>query len=281
MILILFGLSHSGIFSLFKDDDEIREEFEKEGVPLPIFDFIAHKENPDRETHCIITDNHNTKALVIFLHGSPGSGSNCIDYLKDEKLKGFAQVATIDRPGYGFSDYGDAQPLLSEQVKYIQVVIDKYGKNKKIVLAGHSLGGPLVARAAMDIPDIVDGIVMIAASNAPELEPEEWFRPILKHWTIRWIIPQAFRVSNDEILPLKSELEKMLPLWSNIQVPVTVIQGEKDVLVPKENAPFTQKMLAHNSDVIIDLIPERNHFILWTEHDRVVGHIIDMIKKFD
>jgi pimeloyl-ACP methyl ester carboxylesterase len=278
LFLMLLGLSHSGIFSLFKKDEEIKAEFEEEGFPSPIFDFIQHENNPNNETHCIITSNDDAKALVIFLHGSPGSGSNCTNYLKDEKLNQYAQIATMDRAGYGYSDFGDTEPSLAKQVNYIEAIIDKYGKDKKIILVGHSLGGPIIARAAMDIPKKIDGLVMVAASNSPELEPEEWFRPILNWQLIRWIIPTPFRVSNQEILPLKRQLEKMLPLWSNIRIPVVVIQGDEDNLVPKGNADFTEKMLSHNSNVKIDILEGRNHFILWSEQARITNHIIDIIK---
>lgn len=278
---MLLGLSHSGIFSLFKKDEKIRAEFEEEGFPIPIFDFIQHDDHPEKETHCIITSNHNAEALVIFLHGSPGSGSNCTHFLKDEKLKQYTQIATMDRAGYGYSDFGESEPSLEKQVDYIKPIIDKYGKGKKVILAGHSLGGPLVARAAMDMQGKIDGLVMIAASNSPELEPEEWFRPILDWRIIRWMIPTPFRVSNQEILPLKGQLENMLPFWSNIHIPVIVIQGDEDNLVPKENADFTKEMLSHNPKVKVDILKGRNHFILWSEQPRITNHIIDIIKMQD
>lgn len=278
LLLMLFGLSHSGIFSLFKKDEKIKEEFENEGLPVPIFDFIPHANNPSKETHCIISKNAEAPTLVIFLHGSPGSGSNCIEFLKDEKLKQYAQVATMDRAGYGHSDFGDSEPSLAEQVKYITPIINKYGQGKKVILAGHSLGGPLVAKAAMEIPDLVNGLVMIAASNDPDLEPEEWYRPVLNLWGIRSFIPTPFRVSNEEIMPLKRQLEEMLPDWKNIQIPTVVIQGDKDNLVPKGNADFTAKMLSDNPNVTIDILEDRNHFILWSEHARITNHIIKMIE---
>ncbi len=275
--MILFGVSHSGIFSLFKKDEDIKAEFEEAGLDVPIFDFITHPQHQDKETHCIVTDNPEAENFVLFLHGSPGSGSNCIEFLKDERLKDNAQIATMDRPGYGYSDYGDAEPSLAKQVEYIKVVIDKYAGDKNVILAGHSLGGPLVAKAAMELDGMIDGLVMIAASNDPELEPEEWFRPILNWWGVRWLIPVPFRVSNEEILPLKGELENMLPDWNNIRIPVTVIQGDKDNLVPEGNAYFTERMLEHNPEVNIDIIKGGDHFILWSEHNRITTSILDMI----
>ena len=58
---------------------------------------------------------------------------------------------------------------------------------------------------------------------------------------IRILIPAAFRASNTEILYLKPELEKMLPLWQNIKQPIIVIQGGKDQFVDARNADFAKK----------------------------------------
>lgn len=58
---------------------------------------------------------------------------------------------------------------------------------------------------------------------------------------IRVLIPASFRASNHEILYLKPELEKMLPLWKNIRQPIIVIQGGKNMFVSPKNADFAQK----------------------------------------
>ena len=47
--------------------------------------------------------------------------------------------------------------------------------------------------------------------------------------------------TGQEIMPLKGELDKMLPLWKKLSMPVTVIQGLEDDLVPPENAGFCRK----------------------------------------
>jgi len=120
---------------------------------------------------------------------------------------------------------------------------------------------------------------MVAGSIAPELEPEEWWRPVIDFFAIRWILPDALKVCNQEVMPLKAELEKMLPLWQTIRCPVTIIQGEDDNLVPKGNADFAQQMLINSESVKVDIIPNANHFILWSEHDRIVKAMIEMSEK--
>ena len=138
---------------------------------------------------------------------------------------------------------------------------------------GHSYGGPLIARMAMDYGEWIDALVMVAPSISPELEPQEWWRSPLNLWGIRSLLPPVFRVCNQEILPLKEELEKMQPLWKNIRCPVSVLQGMEDTLVLKENADFARKMLVNSSEVDIQMIVGDGHFILWSKIEVVKATI--------
>ncbi len=44
--------------------------------------------------------------------------------------------------------------------------------NQKTILVGHSLGGPVIARTAMDYPDLVDGLILVGGSIDPEMEKD-------------------------------------------------------------------------------------------------------------
>ncbi len=214
--------------------------------------------------------------LVLFVHGAPGSSSQMLSYLSDTALTKVAQVATVDRPGYGYSCFGAAERSLEKQALALKPILEKHGTGRAI-LVGHSFGGPVIARMAMDFPELVGGLVIVAGSIDPELEPEYWWQKPLDWRAIRWMVPPAFRVSNQEILPLKNELEQMLPLWDNIVCPVTVIQGMEDNLVDAGNAAFAGKMLVNSSHVVIDTIQNDGHFIMWTRQERIVGKIVEMI----
>ena len=65
---------------------------------------------------------------------------------------------------------------------------------------------------------------------------------------------------SQEILPLKDELSRMLPLWQSLRIPTVVIQGGKDTLVPPGNADFLKARLS-KAEMI--LVPEMNHFVPW------------------
>lgn len=224
-----------------------------------------------------VTSGDTTKPLVVFVHGSPGSLSAFIDFLADTVLLKRALLLTTDRPGFGYSNFGVAEPSLAAQATLLKPILEKYKKNRPVILVGHSLGGPVVARMAIDYPELVDGLILVAASIDPELEPNEtWFRAPLATPFLRWLLPKSLRASNEEIYQAKPELEAMLPLWKNVHCPVTVIQGDKDTLVPPGNADFAEKMLV-NASVKIIRKKDMNHFVPWTNPMLIRQAIIDVV----
>lgn len=220
-----------------------------------------------------------SKPLVLFIHGSPGSLSAFIDFLTDSILLKHALLITADRPGFGYSNFGNAEKSLEKQAETLKPLLEKYKNNKPVILVGHSLGGPLVARMAIDFPELVDGLILVAASIDPALEPDEtWFRAPLASPFLSWILPRSFRASNEEIYHLKPELERMLPLWENITCPVTVIQGNKDRFVDPQNADFARKMLV-NAPVDFVIVEDMDHFVPWSHPQLIRRAVLNQLTK--
>jgi pimeloyl-ACP methyl ester carboxylesterase len=235
----------------------------------------------DKRTQHFVATGKENGPTVVFVHGSPGSLSAFIDFLSDSLLLSRARLITIDRPGFGYSNFGKAEPSLKMQAALLQPLLELRKQNRPIILVGHSLGGPVIARMAMDYPDLVDGLIIVAGSIDPELEPNErWFRVPLATPFFSWLMPLSFRASNDEILETKKELELMLPLWKNIKCPVIVLQGAKDKLVPPGNADFAKRMLI-NAPVTVLLREDVNHFIPWTHPEMIQQAILQLLDQME
>jgi len=218
--------------------------------------------------HYAQTGNENAP-LVLFVHGSPGSLSAFIGFLADTAVTNHALTITTDRPGFGHSNFGIAEPSLEKQAGTLKPILEKFKGNRPIILVGHSLGGPVIARMAMDYPELVDGLIFVAASIDPKLEPNEtWFRAPLATPFLSWVLPRSWRASNEEIYQLEPQLEEMLPLWKNITCPTIVIQGKKDSLVPPGNADFAKKMLV-NAPVEFIFKDDMDHFVPWSNPELI------------
>ena len=103
-----------------------------------------------------------TLPLVVFVHGSPGSLDAFIDFMADTALLKRAQLITVDRPGFGASNFGYAEPSLEKQATYLRPILEGNKKHRPIILVGHSLGGPVIARMAMEYGELIDGLVIVA-----------------------------------------------------------------------------------------------------------------------
>jgi pimeloyl-ACP methyl ester carboxylesterase len=216
--------------------------------------------------------------MVIFIHGAPGSWSAFRHFLKDADLYSKAQLVAVDRPGYGYSDFGVPETRVAEQSKLLSALFHHNKSGKPAILVGHSLGGPIAAQMSINYPKEVGGLILVSPSIDPNLEPEEWYRFPLALPFIRWILPASLDMTNREILHLKKELEKMLPLWEEITSPTTVIQGSKDNLVAPENAKFAKKMIV-NAPLKIHFETEADHFIPWNNPGLIKSAILSYLHE--
>lgn len=230
-----------------------------------------------RKLNYLVTGD-STKPLIVFVHGSPGSLSAFIDFMADTALLSRAQLITLDRPGFGASNYGNAEPSLHRQAMLLKPIMESRKNNRPIILIGHSLGGPLIARMAMDYPELIDGLILVAPSIDPDLEPHEWFRAPLATPFLKWLLPRSLRASNDEIYKLKPELEEMMPLWKNIHTSTIVIQGTKDSLVDPGNADFAEKMLV-NAPLKIERVEGMDHFVPWSNPELIRNAAIELLNN--
>lgn len=236
----------------------------------------SYKVGP-REIHYVKSGDE-SKPLVLFVHGSPGSLSAFIHFLTDSTLLRTSLLISADRPGFGYSNFGQGEASLQKQSAALKPILEKYKGGRPIILVGHSLGGPLIARMSVEYPDLVDGLILVAGSVDPDLEPNEtWFRAPLATPFLSWLMPRSLRASNEEIYHLKPELERMLPLWSEIKCPVIVIQGLKDSLVPAGNADFVRKMVT-NAPVKFVLKEEMDHFVPWSNPELIQEAVLSMVQ---
>jgi pimeloyl-ACP methyl ester carboxylesterase len=238
-------------------DSEAKQKFALSNVQL----FTETIEVDGFSMHYAKTGN-DTFPTLFFVHGSPGSWDAFSVYLKDKDLLAKYRMISVDRPGFGYSEFGNAKNLY-EQSKLISPLLKILDNKKPMYVVGHSLGGPMAVKLDADNPGVFSGMVLLAASVDPAAEnPEKW-RPVLYKTPLKYFIPGAFRPSNEELWYLKKDLKDLVKDFSKVTCPVWIVHGDKDKFVPVSNADYAKKMLVNAKSVEVKILKGAPHFIPW------------------
>lgn len=217
-----------------------------------------------------------TLPTIVFIHGSPGSWDAFEQYLHDKSLLKQYRLISIDRPGFGYSNYGEARNFQDQGI-LLSAVLQKIANGKPMALVGHSLGGPMVVKLAAENPQLpISNIVVLAGSVDPaQEEPEKW-RTLLSIFPIKYLVPGAMRPSNVELLMFKKDVYSLAADFDKITCRVLLMHGDKDQLVPPANAVYAQQHLTHAKQVKLIWLKGENHFIPWTKFEDIKAQLLQL-----
>jgi pimeloyl-ACP methyl ester carboxylesterase len=110
---------------------------------------------------------------ILLVHGLGGQSAH-FDYGVADTLAQNHRVVAVDRPGSGYSQRDPATPAdVSTQAAALAALIEKLGLERPTV-AGHSLGGAIALTLALEHPDKVGALALVAPlthvqDSAPEV----------------------------------------------------------------------------------------------------------------
>lgn len=219
------------------------------------------------------------KIPVIFIHGAPGDWKAWGEYMGDPQLQARSFMIAVDRPGFAGSDAGTPVLSLEKQASLIMeaALSERQGP---FVLVGHSYGGPVQLEIAANYPDHTSSMIILAGAIDPDLQASRWYHHLANTWAGRIVLPDSLNVTTKEMLSLPAELMSQQSKLAHIEMPIVVIQGEKDWLVPPGNADYAEKELSTAKLEIIRL-PKQGHFLPWLEYDLVKAQILRQIEALE
>jgi len=190
-------------------------------------------------------------------------------YLKDTTITRRTRLIAVDRPGYGGSVFGVAEPSVARQSELLAPLFDAIEGSPQLMVVGSSYGGTLTTRLAMDYPDRIDRIMLISASVAPGQEKIYKASYFIKLPGLKQLTPTMITMANVEKLNHYEQLKGMEGLWEKITMPVTILHGDKDDLIYYDNALFAQAMLTQSSDVELVTVRRADHGLPWSHPELV------------
>lgn len=206
---------------------------------------------------------------IVLLHGSPGSWRAWAPYLADRNLVASLSLLAFDRPGYGSSATCRCSRSVATQGACISAALDEIAPDAALVVVGHSFGGPVALEVARRHRHRVRACVLLAPSLDPSHERALWFQRLAAATLIRTLVPADIRSCNEEILMLREGLQAQAGTLANLAVPIHCLHGAMDNLVPVENTDYLARM-ATRALLDIEIISGADHYIPWSQRDRVV-----------
>jgi pimeloyl-ACP methyl ester carboxylesterase len=125
---------------------------------------------------------------IVIVHGLGGQMGN-FTYALLDRLTGEFRVILMDRPGSGYSRRAPgATGRLTEQATIIAEFIRKSGLQRPL-LVGHSLGGAIALGVALDHPQVIRGLALIAPlTHLPKRVPAPFRALDIKSDLLRWLV---------------------------------------------------------------------------------------------
>lgn len=213
---------------------------------------------------------------LVFVHGSPGGAG--VWATQFDTLATNANLFAYDRPGFGKSKPLLAQPHLPMQVDALMTLLASATTNP-VLLIGHSYGSPIALLAALEHPGKIRGALLIGGDVDPAQEKPFWVQYFCGWRATSWMLPRALRQCNREMLTVRADLAVMQKQLPQLAVPVLMLHGDRDPLVPVENVAWLENQLdaLGKTNLFAKIIlPGVNHFIPW-EHPIEVAHALHQL----
>jgi len=262
-------------------------------------------------------DEGESKCTLLFLHGL---GSYLKAWTKNiEVLKEDYRCIALDLPGYGKSSKKNEVSDMTFFAETVRSFMNEL-KLKKVILVGHSMGGQVAMHTVLNDDQNIKKLILIAPAGFETFTEKEsvWLQSvynaelikatteeqIAKNFEINFFkMPDDARFMIDDRLHMRQTMEyddycEMVPkcvkgmldepvfeCLSNIKIPVLVVYGENDYLIPNkylhpsltpiEVAESGQKRIPKSR---LKMIPRAGHFVQWEQSEEVNNVILKFLK---
>jgi len=271
LCLLMVSLLLPGCFRRWVMTDKELKEYYKGKTNKPTYFTIK---NDSVELFCA-TAGVDTLPPLLLIHGAPGAWYGSRNFLEDSQLLRNFHVIAIDRLGYNKSKFkGKRKAVTSIQIQSVAIheALRLNRSFKTGVVVGSSYGAPIAANIAILYPGEFHHVVMLAGAIDPDNEKFWWWSGLLRGGPLKWMLPHFLKMSTDEKNTHVKQLQWMLPRWTELSVPITVVQGGADEIVKPVNLDFAKAKLKDKEAEFI-FLPEAGHMIRW-QHPDLVKKII-------
>lgn len=234
---------------------------------------------------------------IVLVHGFLSS-SRDFDQLFNLLSEQYHVIA-CDLNSFGLSvPYIDAELSKAGLAATLWQVLDLLNVEDPI-LVGHSMGGEVVLNAALLRPDALSAMILLSPAGARAVEapnvPTLFINSLFKHYLIQRLLYQASYQVPDKAAKERFDrqyiLNKAIPgvylsrfneaddsgqafgSLDRIQVPVLVLSGSEDSIIPLEDVRSIDQKIAESTLIIFEGV---GHSI----HNEIPEELVEVIESF-
>jgi pimeloyl-ACP methyl ester carboxylesterase len=223
---------------------------------------------------------------VVLIHGLGGSS----DWWRHNipELEATHTVAAVDLVGFGrnrfFLRRSSLPPTFEEMAALLARWIEaSFGG--PVHLVGNSMGGQIAIHLAAARPDLVRSLVLVNSTGIPfELRPgvhiENLMIPRGMLSFAGVLARDAFRSGPTALLVAFQRLlrDDARPLMRRLRMPVLLLWGERDPLVP---LTYARRMLHEIPSARLSVVPSAGHVPMWENPEAFNGELLAFLGEVD
>jgi pimeloyl-ACP methyl ester carboxylesterase len=227
--------------------------------------------------------------VVVMIHGNAGSVDD-FDFKSLGLLCRDHRVVAVDRPGHGKSDRTNGTAAtLQYQTRLLHETLAHLGVTHPVIV-GHSWGGALALSYAVEYPQEISAIVLLAPAAYPDEGGDQFLRAVLetpvigdvsltvgrlvfgkrilkkelerafypdtvtddylRHASSLWLHHKQLRAYFADEFSLNKDLERISKHYPDIRIPVVIVTGDHDKVVSAKHNAYRLKGSIAQSQLI-------------------------------
>lgn len=238
---------------------------------------------------------------LVLLHGAAGTSLMWAPNI--EALSKEYRTVVVDQVGeFGKSSCAKPVQCFHDIVRWLDELIEALGSRERVSLIGMSYGGALAAQYALQFPERIERVVLLAPANTVQRPPVEfWVRLFVLaitrqrglHAFFRWIFPAMARTDPQWIestieqlsLNMRSLQRHKLPIppvltdveWRGLRPPTLFLAGEDEVIYSAEKA--VRRLTRVAPQVTAEIVPGVGHDLTFARPSIINARILRFLKQ--
>ena len=227
-----------------------------------------------------------TQRTIIMIHGSGGSTATW--FMQHRGLSDSLHVVALDLNGHGRTQDRSDENLMESYLEDIDSVVSQY---EKPILAGHSMGGALAQLYALQDPDELSGLVLVA--TGAKLRVADMVFDLLdtdfegylgaveefmfhKNTSRDLVEASVVEVRKCPVPVIRRDFElcnafNVMDRLKEIQIPTLIIVGAQDMMTPAKYSQYLHSQIENSKLLVIE---NAGHSVMLEQFSKVNQEIL-------